>query len=142
MSSGPFSAPTHASPLGFGFVYQFGFCISQQRCIPLGLLVQSILDAFAVAVAAVDFLQFYSSTKLLNEYGPWSAVNRRVSENALCSEVVLKMASATAESLSLIAVLNCISDAYKLAFWRGSSFVISLRVSLSLETVRFRVVFA
>jgi hypothetical protein len=71
VSSGPFSAPTHTSPLGFGFyTYQFGFGISQQRCIPLGLLVPSILDAFAVAVAAVEFLQIYSSTKLLNEYGP------------------------------------------------------------------------
>ena len=108
----------------------------------LGLLTQSNLDSFAVAVAIVQFPQFYNSTKLLNEYGPWSVVKRRVSENVSCSEVVLRMASATAESLLLMAVLNCMSDAYKLAFWRESSLVISFRVSLSLENVRSCVVFA
>ena len=95
----------------------------------LGLLTQSNLDSFAVAVAIVQFPQFYNSTKLLNKYGPWSAVKRRVSENVSCSEVVLRTASATAESLLLIAVLNCMSDAYKLAFWRESSLVISFRVN-------------
>ena len=125
------------------YLYQFCFDVSQQCCIPfLGLLTQSNLDPFAVAVAIVQFLQFYNSTKLLNEYGPWSAVKRRVSENVSCSEVVLKMASATAESLLLMAVLNCIRDAYKLAFWRESSLAISFRVSLSLENVRSCVIFA
>jgi hypothetical protein len=143
VSSGHFFAPTHTSPSGFGFIYTNFVLVSQQCCIPfLGLLTQSNLDPFAVAVAIVQFLQFYNSTKLLNQYGPWSAVKRRVSENVSCSEVVLKMASATAESLLLMAVLNCMSDAYKLAFWLESSLVISFRVSLSLENVRSCVVFA
>ncbi len=116
--------------------------VSQQRCILSGRLNQLDFDPFAVAVAIVQFLQVYNGTKLLNEYGPWSVVKRRVSENASCSKVVLRMASTTAEILLLIAVLNCISDAYKLAFWRGSSLVISFRVSLSLENVRSCVVFA
>jgi hypothetical protein len=102
----------------------------------------SDLDPFVVAVAAAHFPPFYNSTKLLNEYGPWSAVKRRVSENASCSVVVSRMASATAESLLLMAVLNCTSDAYKLAFWRESSLVISFRVNFSLENVRSCVVFA
>ncbi len=118
------------------YLYQFCFNISQQCCILLGLLIQSDLDPFVVAVATVQFLQFYNSTKLLNEYGPWSAVKRRVSENASCSEVVLRMASATAESLLLIAVLNCISDAYKLDFLRESSLIISVWVSFSLEKAK------
>jgi hypothetical protein len=124
------------------YLYQFGFNISQQCCILSGLLVQSMLDTFAVAVAADQFLQSYNSTKLLNEYGPWSAVKRRVSENASCSKVTLRMAAATAGILSSIAVLNCISDAYKQAFWRESSLVISFRVSLSLENVRSCVIFS
>jgi hypothetical protein len=108
----------------------------------LGRLVPSNLDPFVVVVATAQFPHFYNSTKLLNEYGPWSAVKRRVSENASCSVVVSRMASATAESLLLMAVLNCMSDAYKLAFWRESSLVISFRVSLSLENVRSCVIFA
>ncbi len=143
VSSGQFFRSYSYLTLRFWFyLYQFCFSTPQQCCILLGLLIQSNLDPFTVAVATVQFLQFYKSTKLLNEYGPWSAVKRRVSENASCSEVVLRMASATAESLLLIAVLNCVSDEYKLAFWRESSLVISFRVSLSLENVRSCVVFA
>jgi hypothetical protein len=76
-----------------------------------------MLDASAVANSIAQLLQLYTSTKLLNAYGPWSVVKRRVSENASCSRVMLRMASTTAEILLLIADLNCISDAYKLAFW-------------------------
>ncbi len=118
------------------------WCLTAMLYSFLGLLTQSNFDPFAVAVAIVQFLQFYSSTKLLNEYGPWSVVKKRVSENVSCSEVALRMALATAESLSLIAVLNCMSDAYRLAFWRESSLVISFLVSLSLENVGSCVVFA
>jgi hypothetical protein len=123
-------------------LYQLGFNISQQCCILSGLLVQSMLGTFAVAVAAARFLKFYNSTELLNEYGPRSAVKRRVSENVSCPKVMLRIAAATAEILLSIAVLNCISDAYRLAFWRGFSLVISFRVKLSLENVRSRVLFA
>jgi len=126
----------------WSYLHQFCFNISQHRCTLLGRLMPSDLDPFVVAVAAAQFPPFYNSTKLLNEYGPWSAVKRRVSENASCPVVVSRMASATAESLLLMAVLNCISDAYKLAFWRESSLVISFRVSLSLENVRSCVIFA
>jgi hypothetical protein len=133
------------SYLTFGlrsYLYQLGFGISQQCCILPGLPVQSTPDAFAGAVSAARFRQFYNSTKLLNEYGPWSAVKRRVSENASCSRVMLRMAAATAEILWSMASLNCASDAYRLAFWRESSLVISFRVSLSLENARSRVTFA
>ncbi len=143
MSSGQFlRSYSHLTFKFWFYLYQFGFNISQQCCILSGLLVQPIVDTLAVAVATARFLQFYSSTKLLNEYGPWSVVKRRVSENASCSKVVLRMASTTAEILLSIAALNCISDAYKLAFWRESSFVISFRVSLSFENVRSSVTFA
>jgi hypothetical protein len=37
VSSGPFSAPTHASPLGFGFVYQFGFLYFTAALYSFGL---------------------------------------------------------------------------------------------------------
>ncbi len=123
-------------------LYQLGFNISQQRCVLSGLLVQSMLETSTVTVATAWFLQFYNSTRLLDEYGPWSVVKRRVSENASCSKVVLRTASTTAEILLSIAVLNCISDVYKLAFWRESSLVISFRVSLSLENVRSCVMLA
>jgi len=143
VSSGQFSCSYSHLTLRFWlYLYQFCFNISQQRCTLLGRLMPSDLDPFVVAVATVQFPPFYNSIKLLNEYGPWSAVKRRVSENASCSVVVSRMASATAESLLLMAVLNCISDAYKLAFWHESSLVISFRVSLSLENVRSCVIFA
>jgi hypothetical protein len=101
-----------------------------------------MLEASVVAAVAAWVLSLYNSTKLLNEYRPWSVVKRRVSENASCPEVMLGMASTTAEILLSMAVLNCISEAYKLAFWREFSLIISFRVSLSLENVRSCVVFA
>ncbi|MFN9979696.1 MAG: hypothetical protein ACK53Y_07275, partial [bacterium] len=104
VSSGQFSCSHSHLTLRF---WQFCFNISQQRCTLLDRLMPSDLDPFVVAVAAAHFPPFYNSTKLLNEYGPWSAVKRRVSENASCSVVVSRMASATAESLLLMAVLNC-----------------------------------
>ena len=76
-----------------------------------------MLGPSTVAVSMTQLSQPYTSTKLLNAYGPWSVVKRRVSENALCSKVMLRIASTTAEILISIADLNCISDAYKLAFW-------------------------
>ena len=143
VSSSQFSCSYSHLTLRFWlYLYQFCFNISQHRCTLLGRLMPSDLDPFVVAVATAQFPHFYNSTKLLNEYGPWSAVKRRVSENASCSVVVSRMASATAESLLLMAVLNCTSDAYKLAFWRESSLVISFRVNFSLENVRSCVVFA
>jgi hypothetical protein len=47
-----------------------------------------MLDASVVANSIAPLLQLYTSTKLLNAYGPWSVVKRRVSENASCSRVV------------------------------------------------------
>ncbi len=76
-----------------------------------------MLGASTVADLMAQISQPYTSTKLLNAYGPWSVVKRRVSENALCSKEMLRMASTTAEILISIADLNCMSDAYRLAFW-------------------------
>jgi hypothetical protein len=72
----------------------------------------------------------------MKEYGLWSAVKSRVSGNASCSEVMFRMALAKADNRLLIEILNCISEAYKLAFLRESSLIISVWVSLSLENAR------
>ncbi len=92
-----------------------------------------MLGPSTVAVSMAQLSQPYTSTKLLNAYGPWSVVKRRVSENALCSKVILRMASTTAEILISIADLNCISDAYKLAVQFESC---ERRVSCAIRVAR------
>ncbi len=72
----------------------------------------------------------------MKEYGLWSAEKIRVSKNISCSEVAFRMALAKADSRFSIEILNCISDAYKLAFLRESSLIISVWVSLSLGNAR------
>jgi hypothetical protein len=49
------------------------------------------------------------------------------------------MALAKADSLLLMEILNCISEAYRLALLRESSFIISDWVSFSLENGGFSI---
>ncbi len=74
----------------------------------------------------------------MKEYGLWSAVKSRVSGNVSCSEVAFR--NGKADSRLSIEILNCISEAYKLAFLRESSLIILVWVSLSLGNARSWVV--
>ncbi len=91
----------------------------------------------------ISSLEIWStlSTKLLKEYGLWSAVKSRVSGNSSCSEVVFRMALARADRRLFTEILNCMSEAYKIDFLRDSSLMISVWVSFSLEKARSWVVF-